>query len=80
MGGFECRYPFIVETFCYCTDPVTSIGHQDGATGDAADRYDQSEVDGVAQVLVNPKATQAQLDAAISPVSEPHGSYYLFYS
>jgi type I restriction enzyme, R subunit len=36
---------------------------------DAAGRYDQSEVDGVAEVVVNPKATQAQLDAAISPVS-----------
>ena len=36
---------------------------------DATAFYDQFEVDRVAAVVVNPKATQAQLDAAIGPVS-----------
>lgn len=37
---------------------------------DGSGRYDQFEVDRVAGVVVNPKATQAQLDAAITPVSQ----------
>ncbi|WP_233256052.1 hypothetical protein [Falsiroseomonas bella] len=36
---------------------------------DAAGAYDQFEVERVAAVAVNPKATQANLDAAIGPVS-----------
>jgi type I restriction enzyme R subunit len=36
---------------------------------DATTYYDQFEVDRVAAVAVNPKSTQAQLDAAIRPVS-----------
>jgi type I restriction enzyme, R subunit len=36
---------------------------------DAAGCYDQFEVDRVAAVGVNPKSTQANLDAAIGPVS-----------
>jgi type I restriction enzyme R subunit len=36
---------------------------------DATAYYDQFEVDRVVAVAVNPKSTQAQLDAAICPVS-----------
>jgi type I restriction enzyme R subunit len=36
---------------------------------DTTGRYDQFEVDRLAQVVVNPKSTQANLDAALGPVS-----------
>ena len=64
LSAFKTYYT--TAELCDVTDPQIILNLR--AKLDATGHYDEFEIDRVVTVVMNPKATQKQLDAAISPV------------